>query len=236
MATKPKWQYDEMKHCGVDYSNQAQVGVYDKRHQRFRDYEREAQAIIDRLELGADDMVIDIGCGTGAFTLCAAKFCKKIYAVDVSKAMLDYTRQKAQKAGLNNIEFCHGGFLTYEHHAKLVDVIVSMGALHHIPDFWKLIGLRRIASMLKNKGKFLLGDVIFSFNVADYKSFFNTWVESGVKDVGPEFGVEVETTARDEYCTLDWIMEGLLERAGFKIEKNDYRDGFLASYLCIKKD
>ena len=23
MATRLKWQYDEMKHCGVDYSNQA---------------------------------------------------------------------------------------------------------------------------------------------------------------------------------------------------------------------
>ena len=54
----------------------------------------------------ANDMVIDMGCGTGAFALYAAKKCRKIYAVDVSKAMLEYIRQKSQKAGLNNIDFC----------------------------------------------------------------------------------------------------------------------------------
>ena len=75
MKERPKWQYDEMKHCGVDYSEQGQVEVYDKRHQKFRDYEKEGQAIIDQLELGADDTVIDIGCGTGAFALYAAKKC-----------------------------------------------------------------------------------------------------------------------------------------------------------------
>lgn len=56
----------------VFWANQAQVEVYDKRHQRFKDYEKEAQAIIDRLEFGADDTVIDIGGSTGTFMLYAA--------------------------------------------------------------------------------------------------------------------------------------------------------------------
>ena len=234
MTTRPKWQYNEMKHCGVDYSNQAQVEVYDKRHQRFRDYEREAEAIIDRLALGADDMIIDIGCGTGAFTLCAAKYCKKIYGVDVSKVMLDYCNQKAQKAGLDNIEFCHGGFLTYEHCAEPVDAIVSVAALHHLPDFWKLIALRRLAAMLKPNGKFYLFDVVFSFDVADYRCRLDEGVKSTGEKVGSEFVAEVETHARDEYSTFDWIMEELLKKAGFEIDTSDYRDGFLATYLCTK--
>ena len=234
MTTRPKWQYDEMKHCGVDYSNHAQVEVYDKRHQRFRDYEKEGQVIIDTLALDADDIVIDIGCGTGAFTLYAAKSCKKIYAVDVSKAMLDYTSQKAQKAGLDNIEFCHGGFLTYEHRAKPVDAIVSGAALHHLPDFWKLIALRRLAAILKAGGKLHLFDVVFSFDIADYKFRLDEWVSSTVEKVGPEIAAEVEITVRDEYGTFDWVMKGLLERAGFKIEKSDYIDGFVAGYLCTK--
>jgi len=234
MNEYPGWQYDEMKHCGVDYSNQAQVDVYDKRHQRFRDYEKEAQAIIDQLGLGANDTVIDIGCGTGAFTLYAAKFCKKIYAVDVSKVMVNYTRQKAQKAKLDNIEFCHGGFLTYEHCSEPVDAIVSVGVLHHIPDFWKLIGLRRVAAMLKDQGKFFLGDVVFSFDVVDYKLVMDKWVKSAIEKVGSDFKTEVETHARDEYSTFDWVMEGMLEKAGFEIQKKDYGEGFWTTYLCTK--
>jgi hypothetical protein len=29
-------------------------------------------------------------------------------------------------------------------------------------------------------------------------------------------------------------MEGLIERAGFRIEKAEYRDGFLGAYFCRK--
>ena len=234
MATKPEWQYDEMKHCGVDYSDLAQVEVYDKRHQRFRDYQQETHAIIDRLALGANDTVIDLGCGTGAFTLCAAKSCKKIYAVDVSKAMLDYCRQKAQKAKLDNIEFCQGGFLTYEHSGEPVEAIVSVAALHHLPDFWKMIALRRLAAMLKPKGKLYLFDVVFSFDIADYQACLDEWVKSTAEKVGPEFAEGAETHVRDEYSTFDWLMESLLEKAGFEIEKNDYKHDLLTTYLCTK--
>ena len=126
--------------------------------------------------------------------------------------------------------------MTYEHCSEPVDAIVSVGVLHHIPDFWKLVGLRRVATMLNNQGKFFLGDVVFSFGIASYKPAMDEWVKSMAQNVGPEFGAEAETHFREEYSTPNWIMEGLLERAGFEMEKNDYRDGFLASYLCTKKD
>ncbi len=32
-----------------------------------------------------------------------------------------------------------------------------------------------------------------------------------------------------------WIMEGLLERAGFQIDEADYKDDFLAAYVCTRK-
>ncbi len=31
------------------------------------------------------------------------------------------------------------------------------------------------------------------------------------------------------------IMEGLLERAGFQIDEADYKDDFLAAYVCTRK-
>ena len=46
---------------------------------------------------------------------------------------------------------------------------------------------------------------------------------------------ESETHVRDEYSTCDWIMEALLERAGFRVQTADYHDEFLASYLCTKR-
>jgi putative AdoMet-dependent methyltransferase len=39
---------------------------------------------------------------------------------------------------------------------------------------------------------------------------------------------------RNEYSTMDWIMQGMIERAGFKIEKATHSQGFFALYLCTK--
>ena len=235
MISRPKWQYDEMKHAGVDYNSPAQVEAYDKNHQKFRNYQKGTEAIIQALELGSEHTVIDMGAGTGAFALHAAKYCKIIYAVDVSKAMLDYARQKAEKAGIKNIVFCHGGFLTYEHRAEPVDAMVCVGVLHHLPDFWKLIGLRRTFEMLKPGGKLYLFDVVFPANMTDYKNRFDDWAQSTAENIGTDFAAEVETHIRDEYSTYDWIMQGLLEYAGFQIEKIQPTDRFGTIYICMPK-
>jgi putative AdoMet-dependent methyltransferase len=234
MTTMSKWFYDEMKHSGVDYTNPAQVQVYDIRHQTFRDYKKASEVIIEKLNLGREHTVIDMGSGTGAFAINAAPKCKHIYAVDVSQPMLDYSRQKAEQLGIHNITFCHGGFLTYEHQHELSDAIVSVAVLHHLPDFWKLLGLQRAANMLKLRGRLFLFDVVFPSNLTSYETSFNSWIQSMADKAGAEFAAEAETHIRDEHSTFDWIMEGLLQRAGFKIDQAEYADGFGASYLCTK--
>lgn len=234
MTTRPDWFYDEMSHAGVDYSDPAQVEVYDRNHQRFRDYEKSSQQIIDWLGLSAGHTVIDMGAGTGAFTLYAARCCRMIYAVDVSQAMLAYCCQKAEQAGLANIVFCHGGFLTYQHQAEPVDAVVSTAVLHHLPDFWKLVGLRRVAAMLKPGGQFYLFDVVFPAADPDVGRRFDAWVSSLEQNVGPDFAAEAKIHIRDEHSTYDWIMEGLLRQAGFSIDDIRYSDPFGATYLCTK--
>jgi putative AdoMet-dependent methyltransferase len=59
----------------------------------------------------------------------------RVYAVDVSRAMLDYAKAKAMSAGIANIFFSHAGFLTYEHLDQPAAAIATTFALHHLPDF-----------------------------------------------------------------------------------------------------
>lgn len=231
----PGWRFDEMKSCGAKFKSIFCAGKYDKQHRKFRDYEKESKEIMSLLALGSQGTVMDMGCGTGAFAIHAAGYFKKVFAVDISQAMLRCARKKAKTAGLKNVEFCHGGFLTYQHCAESVDAIVSVAALHHLPDFWKLIALKRLAVMLKPGGKVYLFDVVFSFDVTNYGHYLDEWVKSTGEKVGSEFVAEVETHVRDEYSTFDWVMEGLIEKAGFQIEKADYREGFFATYLCTKR-
>lgn len=158
---QPDWFYNEMRHAGVDYDDPAQVAVYNQRHQRFRDYRKDAEAVVRMLGLTPEQTVIDLGSGTGAFALHAAPFCQTLYAVDVSRAMLEYCEEKTVERNLRNIVFCHGGFLTYEHAGVPVDAVVSTASLHHLPDFWKYIGLLRVNRMLRDGGKFYLFDIVF---------------------------------------------------------------------------
>lgn len=177
--------------------------------------------------------MIEFGTGTGAFALQAARQCARVYAVDISSAMLEYANVKAKKAGIKNILFRHGGFLTYAHAEPPVDAIVTNTAFHHLPDFWKGMALQRMNKMLKPGGQLYLSDVIFTYeNVHGNIEGFIKKLES---TAGPAMRRDVEAHIRQEYSTYDWIMDGLLERAYFRIVKKEMREGVIGRYMCRKE-
>jgi cyclopropane fatty-acyl-phospholipid synthase-like methyltransferase len=236
MNKYPTWQYDEMKYSGVDFNDPAVASEYDERFKELENFEETAKQILETVGLSRGSTVIDIGCGTGLFVLYAAKWCKNVHAVDVSEQMLDICKTKAKQQGLNNIDYHHAGFLTYEHSDEPVDAVISTKALHHLPDFWKSAAILRIYKMLKPQGRFYLEDLVYSFEPGNYVDAISLWIEQIVNIQGPEFRPRMETAIRQEYKTFNWIIEGLLEKAGFKIENIDYKDNYRAGYLCAKEN
>jgi cyclopropane fatty-acyl-phospholipid synthase-like methyltransferase len=231
---RPPWARDETVSAGVDYQAVNQAQRYDEVHQRFRDYAKAAENVITRLGLGPDSTVIDLGAGTGAFAVHAAKYCKKVYAVDVSQAMLEVCQTKLAQAGLQNVICRLGGFLTYEHQDDPVEAMVSVAALHHLPDHWKQVGLNRAAQMIKSGGRLYLFDIVFPSESPNLSGLLDGWMASIRQNVGDELAVETAIHVRDEYSTYDWIMEGLLRRAGFQIDEARYDQGFQTTYICTK--
>lgn len=224
-----------MKFSGVDFSRVEQVAAYDSMHKKFRDYAKGSEEIIRRLDLGSNSTVIDLGSGTGAFALHAAKKCRTVYAVDISAAMIDYCREQAMKEGLSNIVFCQGGLLTYEHVGELADAVVCVAVLHHLPDFWKLAALKRCYGMLKPGGRFLLFDIVFPSCEADLEKKIDEWIKAVDIMADARLAEEAVIHARDEFSTYDWIMEGIIRRSGFQIDSSEYGKGFQTTYVCTKK-
>lgn len=235
MKLYPEWLYDEMKQVGVDYTDTKEVQAYDPGMQKLRNTKKEAEDFINYVGLTAEQAVLEFGAGTGELSIEIARHCKMVYAVDISPVMLEIARKKAESHDINNIKYCHAGFLTYERQGEPVDVIVSQLALHHLPDFWKLVALQRMNAMLKEGGKLFLRDTVYSFAVEDYKSFFDNLLNGIEQVAGEELALDTKIAIRDEFSTCDWIMEGLIKRAGFTIDTMNYQDGFLAVYVCIKK-
>lgn len=234
MSVLPAWFYNELQQKGVDFENIAQVEAYD-RNQRSSSQQAE-QALVEQLGISSGHTVIDLGAGTGTFAIQACKAGARVHAVDVSPVMLAYARNKAHAAKAENMEFQRAGFLTYKHPGEPVDFIVTKAALHHLPDFWKMVALLRMASMLKAGGILYLRDVVFSFHPSEYRSHIEAWIERMAKPAGEGFTVsDFETHVREEYSTFAWIIEGMLTRAGFEIEQVNYLAPEYAEYVCRKR-
>ncbi|MFH2011436.1 MAG: class I SAM-dependent methyltransferase [Pseudomonadota bacterium] len=234
MSNSPVWLFDESNQVGVDYSDRDLAEGYDRQHEGFRDFQEEALKICETLGLSGDSIVLDIGCGTGGLSVHLAHKFKYVYAVDISEAMINILRSKISQQGIKNITPVQSGFLTYEHQGTDLDAIVSNIALHHLPDFWKQIALCRLHDILKPGGKLFLVDVVFGFLPREYRTSFEEWLNSMRSLAGPEMAEEAIVHVREEYSTWDWIMEGMLERAGFCINsKTDIKQN-MSAYLCTK--
>ena len=188
--------------------------------------------------LDESSVVVDLGCGTGQFALAAAAVCRRVVAVDVSPVMRERLRTKLDESAVDNVEIAAAGFLTYDHAGDRADIVYSRYALHHLPDFWKVVALRRVRSMLRPGGIFRLWDVVYGFDPDEADERIEAWCAPFGDEVEGDWARwEMEEHVRDEHSTFTWLLEAMFERTGFTVEVADYSDdGFDARYLLRASD
>ncbi len=214
MQAAAEWQWDEFQQVGTDYARLEEVEAYDARMASARDVATENREDLDALALPKGAAVLDIGCGTGRFARAALARGLKAAAADISPMMLEYLRKKAADEGLPEPETQHAGFLTMQFPDASFDGAASTLALHHLPDIWKLVALKRVAKALKPGGQLILRDVVFSLQGQEEPdACFSRFVSS----LGDLIRPGAVRHVKQEFSTFDWIMEGLLERGGFRI-------------------
>jgi SAM-dependent methyltransferase len=230
----PGWLLDEAAAAGRENLDEAHVERYDRK--------MDAGAV-DEVEflraegLDGSSVVVDLGSGTGQFALAVAPSCRRVVAVDPSPVMIKRLRHKVVEARVGNVEVAAAGFLTYDHVGDPADVVYSRYALHHLPDFWKAMALRRVWAMLRPGGVFRLWDVAYSFDIDEADQRIEAWCAPYGEEVEGDWARwEIEEHIRDEHSTFTWLLEPMFERTGFSIEAADYsNEGFDAKYLLRSK-
>lgn len=229
--TSPVWEWDETIQRGTDYASPAEVRAYDERMGAVRDVAREIDCILAFLSLSPEDVVLEIGTGTGSFARAASRRCREVIALDISAAMLQYAARCASEEGLTNVSLRQAGFLSYRHEGEPVAAVVSQLALHHLPDVWKFVALKRINQIIRPTGKLFLTDVVYRDDMEQAPSeFMENLVYSWPESLRPAMARHVA----HEFSTFDWTMRELLKRAGFTLLGVDFEDCCLAHYLCSK--
>ncbi|BDU75693.1 hypothetical protein METESE_06510 [Mesoterricola sediminis] len=94
-----------------------------------------------RLSLGAG-RVLEVGAGTGIFTLEIAAACREVHALDLSERMLEQLRRKAERAGLSNIVTRQGDAerLPLEGPYSVLCAFLAFEYFHDLPGFLKRVG------------------------------------------------------------------------------------------------
>ncbi|WP_051359612.1 class I SAM-dependent methyltransferase [Adhaeribacter aquaticus] len=230
MKKQQNWMIDEITCAGRENLDVVHVERYDKKEDAKAD--REVN-LLQKMGFNSQSEIVEIGAGTGQFALIAATVCARVVAVDVSPVMLKQLRLKVEESGLSNIEAVQAGFLTYEHSGKQADFVYSRLALHHLPDFWKVIALKRIHRMMRTGGIFRLWDVVYDFNPDEIDKRIELFCNTLGEDIKKEWvREEMEEHIRDEHSTFRWLLEAMIKQCGFEIEDVNYSpDGFFGKYI-----
>ena len=85
----------------------------------------------DLLELQADDIVLEIGTGSGYQTAILSQLCKQVYTVEYVAALADIAKARLERLGYDNIQSMTGnGYDGWPEHAPYDGIIVTAAASH----------------------------------------------------------------------------------------------------------
>ncbi len=134
------------------------AGSYDTEHQFGKQiwnlYYKDIDFISSILKTKNEPTVLDIGCGTGLLSKIFLELGYTLYALDLSKDMLDLYANYGNKGKL--IKICCEAEMFFKENTQKYDLIMFAASLHHIYEYKKVI--RMALQTLKE------GGLLFIFN------------------------------------------------------------------------
>ena len=123
-------------------------------HRRWRRVKRQQSLTLAALELQTDDLLLDIGCGTGAAIREAAALVSRAVGLDLAPGMIEEARRLA--AGLPNVEFEIGDSEDLPFADGEFTAVLCSTSLHHYPHPGEAVC--EMARVLAPGGRVAIGD------------------------------------------------------------------------------
>ncbi len=124
---------------------------------RWRDYlEKTQKTAVNCLSAKNNDLVLDIGCGTGGAAIRIAKKLTqgKIVGIDTCQAMLDLAKKKSKN--FKNITYKNASAEKIPFPTKYFDKIISVSAFHHFQN--PNTAVKEMCRVIKPKGIIVILD------------------------------------------------------------------------------
>ncbi|MDX2476666.1 MAG: protein-L-isoaspartate O-methyltransferase [Gammaproteobacteria bacterium] len=93
--------------------------------------------ILQELDIKSDDLILEIGTGSGYLTACLAKLGRHVDSVDINEEMTAMAEKNLQQLNLHNINLSTGDASKTWDQKRNYDVIVISAAMKSIPESYK---------------------------------------------------------------------------------------------------
>ena len=123
---------------------------------------RDPVATLGPFGIGPGDSVLDLGCGTGTFTVEMARQVGnsgRVHAVDIQASMIEAARSRVESADVaSRVSFHHCGAYSLPLESDSVDVAIAIASLSEMPQ--PLFALEEVRRVLKPGGRLAVSEEI----------------------------------------------------------------------------
>ena len=121
--------------------------------------------IVELAEPSRDDLVVDLGAGTGLLALALAPRVQALVAVDISERMLERLDDTAAADGVHNVEPLVADLRRLPLEDESATLVVSNYAFHHLDDPGKELALAEARRILRPGGRIVICDMMFALSL-----------------------------------------------------------------------
>ena len=146
----------------------------------------------EALEPQAGQRVLEVGPGTGYYTLDVARWIApagRLDILDVQQQMLDHTMRRADEAQISNIQARHGDATDLPYEDAAFDAAYLVAVLGEVPDQDR--ALRELRRTLKPGGRLVVGELFGDPHMVGERTLRRHAPAAGLRferRVGPRFG------------------------------------------------